>query len=375
MIVEFEKANEKTWNSALSDAEPKGTIFQSTYWAEYLKKTFGDHPIYIAFLDKKGSIEGLLLAIESCYAKYSILTLCGKRGLLFSKLYKHAISPLFHKMSPFIFWENGPVILSQSSEEKTRHKAVLYRKMVEKIVDGAQERNCYEIKFARPAFFDDNSEVFSSLGFQNRRMGTILVNLDQSLEVLWKQVEKDARRTVRRGVEQGVEVTKASKFEELREFYDLNVQSSKRAKTKVYPFSHFASLWSHFSPLDKTVVFVAHVKDKPVAAALYLMHNETIHIFALGDSHYARSNRIYGNEVLMWQVIKWAHERGFKYFDHSGVELYKVDAGDEKARNIFRFKLKWGGQLVEYHDYKSHLQEKKLVKSLNRFLADPVIHN
>ena len=79
MIVEFDKVNEETWNEALSEAEPMGTIFQSTHWANYHKKTFGDRLIYIASLDKKGKIDGLLLAIESCYAKHSVFTLLGKR--------------------------------------------------------------------------------------------------------------------------------------------------------------------------------------------------------------------------------------------------------------------------------------------------------
>ncbi|MCK4424859.1 GNAT family N-acetyltransferase, partial [Candidatus Bathyarchaeota archaeon] len=130
------------------------------------------------------------------------------------------------------------------------------------------------------------------------------------------------------------------------------------------------SLWNHFSLHDKIVAFVARIKDKPVGAILSLMHNEIIHVFAIGDSNYSRINKIYALYTLFWHTIKWAHERGLKYFDISGVELYKIDASDKKARNIYRFKAKWGGQLVEYHDYEKPFQEKKLVKFLNLFMAD-----
>jgi len=334
-------------------------------------KTYGDRPIYVASLGKKGNIQGLLLAIESCYAKHPALTSIGTRGLLFGKLYKHTISPLFQKMLPFIFWENGPVILSQSPGKKSSFPKKLYQKLVKKIVEKAQKRDCYEIKFARPPFFDDHDGIFTSLGFQARKMGTILVNLDQPVEVLWKRINKHARRNIKK-MEQNVEFVRVSKLGELKEFYDMHVESSQRAKVKIYPFSYFTSLWNHFAPHNKIVGFIARLKNKPIGALICLMHNKTIHEYVVADSDYARSNRIYANDILKWHIIKWAHERGFKYFDLRGVELYKIDAGDEKARNIYRFKSKWGGQLVEFHDYEKTLQSRKLTKLLGHFLSDSI---
>lgn len=375
MIVQYENVKEKTWNDALIETEPQGTIFQSTYWADYLRNTYADHPIYLASLDRKGNIQGLLLAIESCYAKHSALTSSGKRNVLFSKLYRHALTPLFHKVLPSITWENGPVFPSQFMKQNPRQKDYLYKRIVEEVVDEARRRNCYAIKFARPAFFSDNSEVFSSLGFQARRMGTILYDLSQPLDILWEHIDRDARRTIRRGVEQGVEVAQVSNPSGLKEFHDLSIQLSRRAGQRIYTFSRLVSLWNHFVPLDKIAVFIAYVKEKPVAGGVFLMHNEIIHFYIVGDSDDARSSKTYGNEVLLWHVIKWAREMGLRYFDHSGVQLHRIDSGSKKARGIAMFKLKWGGQIVEYHDYEKHLKEKRLVKWLNHFLADSVIHN
>jgi hypothetical protein len=379
-IVELEKVNEKIWNETLAKVVPDGTLFQSTYWADYMKKTYGDQPIWLAHFGRKGNMLGLLLAIESCYARHATLSSSDKRALLFNTTFRKTMVLVFQKVLPSISWENGPVIFSERSQEtqldRSIDKELLYKKMVEGIVKIALKKGCYAIKFARPAFSDDQPGIFSAMGFRKRRMGTLLVSLEGPIEALWNRVEKDARRTVRRGIEQGVTTYRASKVGELeKDFYSLNAQSSKRAHTKVYPLDHFKSLWNYFSPMKKAAVFIARIKDKPVAAALYLMHNQIIHIFALGDSDDARVNKIYANEVLMWDVIKWASEQGFKYFDHSGVELYKIDAGDNKAGSIFRFKSKWGGQLVQYHDYDKLLQKQKIVCLLNRILADPSIHN
>jgi len=375
LIVESGGISEKTWNAALTEAEPQGTIFQSTYWADYLKKNFGDRPLYLASFDKKGEIQAQLLAFESCYSKHSLFTKSGMKGLLLSRFYKLGLSSLLHQVLPCIYWENGPVVRARCPPEQLYDDQVPYRDMVEEITAEAQRRNCYEIKFARPAFFNDDNEIFSSIGFQQKRMGTILVNLNQPLEAIWSRVDKDARRTVRRGIEQGISIAPASTLTEFKEFYELNVQTARRTNTKIYPFSYFVALRNQFSPLAKIIVLNAHIKERPVASGLFLLHNGIIHFFAIGESDYGRLNKIYGNEVLLWHIIKWGHEQGFSYFDLSGIELYKIDARDPKARQISRFKRKWGGEIVEYHDYRKDLRRRKLVEFLKPFIADSTIHN
>ena len=194
MIVELENVSGKTWNTAVVEAGARGTMFQSTYWAEYMEKTYGDRPIYIASIDRKGNIQGLLLAIESCYAKHTTCNKLRFNTLLFDTFYGHIVSPLLHKMLPFVFWENGPVILSQSNLHARR---TLLREILEKIVEKAHNGGCYEIKIARPAFFDDQGDVFSPFGFWKRRMGTILVNIEQPLDAMWPRIERHARKNIK----------------------------------------------------------------------------------------------------------------------------------------------------------------------------------
>jgi len=374
MIIELEKVDKKKWNTWMMDKGIYGTIFQSTYWAEYLKKTYGDNPIYVASLDKNGEFQGSLLAIKSSYAKFSFLTGTGVKYQILSKLYKYLALPILQYQLPFIYWENGPIITPKSLMDDTKHRDI-YDSIIQKIVDIAREKNCYEIKFARPAFFEDYKDIYSLFGFQDYRMGTLLNNLDQSLEVLWKNLTSKCRYSIKNAEKKGIEITRAQNLNELKEFYDLNVQTYKRAGTKIFPFSYYKLLWDYFYPINKIDVFIARYRDNPVATGLFLKHNKIMHIFTGGDSDYQRSNKLYATEFLMWQVLKRAHETGFKYFDHSGVELYKIDAGDKRAKGIYRYKSKFGGELVEYHDYRKHIKNSKIVNFLNNFLADSIKHN
>ena len=361
MIVESSRVSERSWNDALKDAGNDGTIFQSTFWADYVREVIGDHPIYLFSTDKKGNINGLLLAIQSCYGRYPALNSRSMRGIMFGKLYETALGPVFDRILPYVLWQNGPVILQKSLLENHSLEEI-YSDLIENILNIAKARNIYAIKFARPSYFTDRAELMSSYGFEKRRMGTILVDVRQSIESLWGSIAKPARRNIRK-TEQDVTVAEVTKLVELRDFYDLHVQSTKRLKIKTYPFSHFESLWNFFSPPGKIVAFTAFIKDEPIGASISLMHNEMIHEYAYADSDYARSNRIYVIDALKWHIMKWAHDRNFRYFDLSGIELYRIDAGDEKARNIFRFKSKWSGKVVEFHDYKRtfHVKGTKLL--------------
>lgn len=375
MIVELDRVPRKTWNNALRQAGPQGTIFQSTYWADYLEKTLGDKPLWFAAFNKKGDIQGLLLAIESCYAKHTSLTSSNNfLSSLYSVLFRKVACPVLNKVLPCIFWENGPIILSEDDSLGSPLTNSLYQGLLSSVVAKAYRDNCYAIKFARPSFLDDPVDRYSLLGFENRKMGTMLIRLDEPEDVLWSRVDNQARRAVRRGNAQGIDVRKASKPEELQEFYDLTVQSSRRSNIKTYPFSFYISLWNHFSPLNKIAIFVARINDRPAATALLFMHNETAHVFTLADSDYARTNSIRANDVLIWHCLKWASGQGFRCLDFSGVQIHKIEAGDEKARGIFRFKAKWGGKLVEYHDYERVMAPRKL-GFVRQFMLDSTIHN
>ncbi|MGD6850560.1 MAG: lipid II:glycine glycyltransferase FemX [Candidatus Bathyarchaeia archaeon] len=362
MILASHDVNHNLWNSAIIDAGFQGTIFQTTHWAEFLKKSYGDRPTYLMSIDKKGNPQSLLLAMESCYAKHPSSTLLGKKGFLFGQLYQKILSPMIFKVSPFIFWENGPIFLNKNENA--------FADILRQVTIRAQELGCYEIKFARPAYFADNNRLFFSFGFSSTRMGTFLVSLGKSEEELFSSIDKSSRKNIRK-IEQEAVIRQAFRLHELEEFYRLHVESSNRLGTKIFPFSFFNSLWNFFSSSEQVVLFIAYYKDKPIGAIMCLAFNKTVHENFVADSNYARENRIYASDILKWHALKWANEKGYSYFDLSGVELQKIDEGNEKARNIYRFKSKWGGQLVNFNDYQQSFRANKL-KTLGYFLSDSI---
>lgn len=366
-IVELKSVNKKKWESALQEAGVNGTLFQSSYWADFLEMTYKDHPIYVACLDRRGDIQALLLAIESCYAKHPSFRATSKRHKTFLPLYKHVLMPIFQKTLPYIVWENGPIVLPRFREETD--KDTLNGDIIRKTIKIAKERKCYSLAFVRPSFSSDQSFLFSSLNFEKKRMGTRLINLNESLEVLWKNVNRTTRQNIERS-KLNMQIETIGSIADLRLFYDMHIENCIRANRTIRPFSFFSSLWNYFSSKGKVAGSIAYYNGKIIGSVLLLTHNLTAHLYALGDSNFSRLNRINVLDSLLWHQIKWTRERDFKCLDLSGVELHKIDAGDAKATGIYKFKSKWGGQLVEYHDYRKMLRSSKTVNILNRFLSE-----
>jgi hypothetical protein len=376
MIVVSERVSENRWNNALQSAGVHGTLFQSTYWAEYLRQVQGDQPIYLFSEDKRGNINGLLLAVQSCYGRFPVFNwgrFESARGHVIRNMYKTVLEKVFEKMLPFVYWQNGPVILKESLKNNHNECDKIYRSLIEKVLNISDERKFYAIN-ARPSYFMDYPELMNSYGFEKRRMGTILVDLGNPIESIWRSLERRTRRNITK-IKDSIVYDEARSLKDLQMFYILLVQLTKRLKIKPWPFHHYESLWNFFHPLGKIVAFIAFLNEKPIGANVLLMHNSMVHEYMYADSDFARSNKIYVIDALKWHTIVWAHDKGFKYLDLGGAFQYMIEAGDEKFQNILRFKSKFG-EVIDFNDYhkltdKTILRLRlKSAKILNLFLPE-----
>ena len=53
-------------------------------------------------------------------------------------------------------------------------------------------------------------------------------------------------------------------------------------------------------------------------------------------------NNLSPNFFLLWEMIKWFKSKGFESFDFVRIER-------DRLPGIARFKLSWGGQIVNYN--------------------------
>lgn len=189
----------------------------------------------------------------------------------------------------------------------------------------------------------DNEIVnfFEETGFEKKEWATFIINSSEPVEKLLENVDKSARKIVRRTEEKGVVVKLAESDKELKEYYSLLRSERKTQGFSTVPFWLVKAQWDLLHPSNYQI-FLA-MKDGKLLAGMGVIFQDGYMIeVASALSVEARKEHIYANDLIKWNVIKWAHENGIKYYDLAGVDPNSKPGSKEEG--IFKFKQKWGGK-------------------------------
>lgn len=351
MYVEVsESADRKQWNSLVKSV-PEGTISQTTCWAEYMEENSGVMPLYLIAKNENNDIVGLLLLLKSSMTTSGIL----------------------YKLSKFIlptyFWHYGPLIFNKENEK------LILTKFLEKINNLAIKDHCYVIGEVYPPIHGALSqemikENFIRSGFQATKGATFLVNLTQDESVLWANVKKTARKNVKRCEKQGVTVEQIESQSELKDYYELLVETRKRMGFALPPSYPNAIMWKHLRNNNNVEVFMAKQNGRSIAGLGIVLFNGVLTEIGVAQSDYSIENKIYANDIIKWEIIKWGYEMGHKIYDLGGVS---VEPRTEKEEGIYQFKAKWGGELVNFYKYSLTMgKRRKNIINLLRYIRNRI---
>jgi lipid II:glycine glycyltransferase (peptidoglycan interpeptide bridge formation enzyme) len=109
------------------------------------------------------------------------------------------------------------------------------------------------------------------------------------------------------------------------------------------PWSFFSNIHRHILSKEKGFVSLASHGGVPIAGAVFLLHKRWA-LFKFGAS-IERFLPLRGNNLQMWDAIKWLARHGFEQLD-----LGRTSKTNEGLR---RFKLGWGTveRTLEYFKY------------------------
>lgn len=94
-------------------------------------------------------------------------------------------------------------------------------------------------------------------------------------------------------------------------------------------------------------MFGCFFENKMIAGAVIKIGEDRITLFLNASEH--EHLKYQPNNLLYWSIIKWGKENKFKIFDLGGYQLNAKEGA--KLYEINRFKLRWGGKIVEYPVY------------------------
>lgn len=167
-----------------------------------------------------------------------------------------------------------------------------------------------------------------------------VTSLDRDPEAVFHRFKKtQVQQCIYRAQKLGVEVTRATSWQDMRAFYRLHLMTRHRLGTPVQPLRYFRLLWERLLMQGFGFLLLARAGEQLVAGAVFLNWNGSlIYKYSASDAEYWKFRP---NNLLLWEAIRWGCENGYRVFDWG-----RTDLGN---RGLREFKNGWGSTERELH--------------------------
>jgi len=272
------------------------SFFHSASWAGVLHDTYGHAPHYFCTVNDER-----LSAVLPVMEVNSPLT--GRRG----------VSLPFTDECQFL--STGSI----TAEEVFQEVVNFGRKRKWKYVECRGIKNFSKAASPSPSFF-----------------GHVLPLSDRE-DRMFDRLESRVRRGIRKAERSNVRVQISQTMESVRAFYSLHCKTRRRHGLPPQSFSFFRNIFLHVLSKELGVVVLGSYQEKPIVAAVFFhLGDKAIHKFGASEAAF---NRLCGNNLIMWEAIKWYCARGFAllHFGRSsianeGLRRFKLSFGTEEYK-------------------------------------------
>jgi hypothetical protein len=301
---------EEGWRQFVQ-TNPQGNIFHSPEMFEVFSKADGHRPILWAALDREKQPRALLLVVET--------TLLA--GLL-SRLTTRALA-------------YGGVLYDPGPAGEAALEALLQAYGWEK----AGEALFTELRhLSSPSPIQ---HILLECGYSHEEHLNYLIDLERTPGAILQGMGRRTRKQIRRGLRQGtVRIEELARPDQLKSWYALLRRTYDAVQIPLADLTLFEAAFETLYPKDMIKFLVARVGDACVAASAELIYGDRIY------GWYSSVDRDYAshvpNELLMWHILRWGAENGYRLYDFGGAGKPDEDYG------VRDFKSKFGGELFNF---------------------------
>jgi hypothetical protein len=203
-----------------------------------------------------------------------------------------------------------------------------------------------------PAMYDISPLIEMSYSYSE--MYTSILNLQKPEEELWAGLNQKKRNKIRKAQKNDVIIVEGD-TSLVDEYYEMIVSAFTRARINILPKTFYKRVIESLGPKGIARLVLAKHDGRFIAGAIFLLHKNTAYYWH-GASHREYLS-LAPNDLIQWEHIKWARERGYKNYD-----LVRVEPG--RLPGIANFKMSFGGETVPCY----HLQKATLGYQLWRVL-------
>ena len=166
-----------------------------------------------------------------------------------------------------------------------------------------------------------------------------LIDLNCSEEELIQRIGSRTRQHIRRGIRKGVVIVEElNDRNKLSIWYNIIKLTYKAARVPLADISLFEAAFDILCKKKMIKFLLARIGSDYIAASAELLFKDIIYGWYGGmDRAYSKYTP---NEILMWHILEWGSNNGYKVYDFGGAGKPNEEFG------IREFKAKFGGQLV-----------------------------
>lgn len=186
--------------------------------------------------------------------------------------------------------------------------------------------------------------VFVNNGFDYEDHLDILIDLEKSEQELWDAMTRDRKKSITKGQKElEVRLLSESVEYQIDSIYSLLGVVYKRVRLPLPHKRFFLNVIKSLNPKGYIKIFGAYKGSALIGVRLVLCYNGLIYDWYAGANDDFLEYR--PNDILIWSVLKWGRENGYKKFDFGGAGKPNVPYG------VRDYKLKFGGELVCFGRY------------------------
>ncbi len=300
----------EVWNKFLIE-QPAANIFHTPEMFEVFNRTHGYQSDLWAVVNNRGNVLALLTPVRITLMK-GMLSIFTTRSVAY-----------------------GSVLCSTHNEGQRSLDCLLQAYL-------HQDKHAYLVTELRNRY--DVTTIQSMLvkrGFVFEGELNYLINLNCSLDTVMSNFNRSTRQKISRELKKGsVSIGEITKRNQLTEWYKLLLKTYEAAKVPLADISLFEAAFDILFPLGMVKFLIVRVEGIGVACSAELIFKDTIYGWYGGTdrnfSYYCPT------EMLMWYILKWGVENGYRVYDFGGAGKPDEEYG------VRDFKAKFGGTLVNY---------------------------
>jgi CelD/BcsL family acetyltransferase involved in cellulose biosynthesis len=157
-----------------------------------------------------------------------------------------------------------------------------------------------------------------------------LNQLDPDFDMVYNRIHKRMRKHIRQVERSDLRVEYGTRPEDIRKFYQLQLDTRRRHGVPVQPRRFFELLGSQMLEKGLGFVLTAYQGDRMLAGLVLLHFQQTVTLKYSADTR--DYEKLKPNYLLDMTAIRWAHENGFQTIDYGRSALDNIGLRDYKTR-------------------------------------------